>query len=103
MYSFIETKLFTKLIEEYLDDESYAELQSHLIENPESGAIVRGSGGVRKLRWALPGGGKSGGVRIIYYARMEHGEIWMLTVYKKSEESAIPAHLLKQIKEEIDG
>lgn len=99
MYSFIETKLFTKLIEEYLDDESYAELQSRLIENPESGAIVRGSGGVRKLRWALPGGG----VRIIYYARVEQGEIWMLTIYKKSDESAIPAHLLKQIKEEIDG
>jgi hypothetical protein len=102
VYSFIETKLFSKLVQEYLDVESYAGLQHHPIENPESGAIVRGSGGVRKLRWALPGGGKSGGVRIIYYAQTKQGRIWMLTIYKKSEESAIPAHILRQIKEEID-
>lgn len=103
MYSFIETKLFTKLVGDYLDDETYSDLQHYLIENPEAGALVRDSGGVRKLRWALPGGGKRGGVRIVYYAQTKQGQIWMLTIYKKSEESTIPAHVLRQIKEEIDG
>lgn len=100
-YSFIETRLFSKLLFDYLDEASYVELQRHLIANPLAGDLVRGSGGVRKLRWGLPGRGKRGGVRIIYYATTE-GQIWLLTIYKKSEESSIPQHVLRQIKEEID-
>lgn len=103
MYTFIETRLFSRIVHDYLEDDEYARLQQHLIENPESGALVRGSGGVRKLRWSLPDTGKSGGVRIIYYARTRQGQIWMLTIYAKSEEAAIPAHVLRQIREEIDG
>ena len=57
MYSFIETKLFSRLIGEYLSDEEYASLQCALIVNPESGALIPGSGGVRKLRWAYQDGG----------------------------------------------
>ena len=58
---FIETSLFTKIISTYLNDDEYAALQSFLVENPESGDIVRGSGGVRKLRWSKSGKGKRGG------------------------------------------
>jgi hypothetical protein len=68
-----------------------------------SGRDVPGSGGVRKLRWSQPGRGKRGGVRVIYYARTHEGLIWMLTIYAKNEEQNIPAHLLRKIKEEIDG
>jgi len=103
MYSFIETKLFSRLLSEYLTDEQYAELQATLVESPERGALVPGSGGVRKLRWSQPGRGKRGGVRVIYYARTHEGLIWMLTIYAKNEEQNIPAHLLRKIKEEIDG
>ena len=103
MYSFIETKLFSRLLSDYLTDDEYAELQATLIDTPDRGALVPGSGGVRKLRWSQPGRGKSGGVRVIYYARTHEGMIWMLTIYAKNEEQSIPAHVLRRIKEEIDG
>jgi hypothetical protein len=75
-----------------------------LFEHPDAGKIVRGSGGVRKLRWAMAGKGKSGGIRVIYYWKRTENEIWLLTVYGKSEREIIPSHILRQIAEEIkDG
>jgi hypothetical protein len=103
MFSFVETKLFSRLLSDYLTDEQYRLLQQSLAESPEQGALVPGSGGVRKVRWAQPGRGKRGGVRVIYYARIREGVIWMLTIYAKNEEENIPAHVLRKIKEEIDG
>jgi hypothetical protein len=102
MFSFIETKLFSRLLSEYLTDDEYALLQSALADAPDRGAVVRGSGGVRKLRWAQRGRGKRGGIRVIYYAKTRDGVIWMLTIYAKNEEESIPAHVLRKIKEEID-
>lgn len=64
--------------------------------------MVRGSGGVRKVRWALEGGGKSGGVRVMYFNRLEKGEIWLLTLYAKSDRSSIPTGELRLLKEVID-
>ena len=103
MYSFIETKLFSRLLGDHLTDDQYAELQAALVEAPDRGALVPGSGGVRKVRWSQPGRGKRGGVRVIYYAKTHEGVIWMLTIYAKNEEQTIPAHVLRRIKEEIDG
>jgi mRNA-degrading endonuclease RelE of RelBE toxin-antitoxin system len=103
MVSFIETKLFSQLVAEYLSDEEYSKLQQVLIERPEAGNVIPGSGGIRKLRWKGSGRGKSGGVRIIYYVRSRQGQIWMLTLYAKNVSENIPAHILKKIKEEIDA
>ena len=103
MFTFIESKVFTRLRDTYLTDDEYAQLQVALIEDPERGPVIRGSGGVRKLRWAQPGRGKSGGVRIIYYAKVREGLIYLLTIYAKNEEQTIPAHILRKIKEEVDG
>ncbi len=103
MFTFIESRLFTRLVGDYLTDEDYALLQLALADAPERGAIVPGSGGVRKLRWAQPGRGKRGGIRVIYYAKTREGVIWMLTIYAKNEEQNIPAHVLRKIKEELDG
>ena len=73
MFSFIETKLFSRLLAEYLTDNQYALRQGALIEAPE------------------------------YYAKIHEGIIWMLTIYAKNEAESIPAHTLRKIKEEIDG
>jgi mRNA-degrading endonuclease RelE of RelBE toxin-antitoxin system len=102
MFSFIETKLFTRLVQQYLSEEEYAELQSFLIRNPEAGNVVPGSGGLRKLRWRGKGRGKRGGFRVIYYARSAQGQIWMLTIYPKSVTENIPAQVLRQICKEIE-
>jgi hypothetical protein len=101
--SFIETRLFTRLVEEYLSDDEYRDLQHLLLENPEAGSVVRGSGGVRKLRWHAEGRGKRGGYRVIYFARIEHDQIWMLTMYPKNVTDDIPANVLRKIRKEIEN
>ena len=103
MLTFVETRLFTRLVREYLPDDEYHALQQALIANPEAGDVVRGSGGVRKLRWNAAGRGKRGGIRVIYYLRLKHGEIWMLTVYAKNVVESIAPSVLRRIREEIDG
>ena len=70
--------------------------------NPESGAVIPGAGGVRKVRWSREGIGKRGGVRIIYYNRLANGEIWLLLIYAKSARENIPAHILKAIQAELE-
>lgn len=102
MYTFVETKLFTKLVSDYLSDEEYRQVQLEIIRNPALGSVIRGSGGVRKLRWRTPGQGKRGGYRIIYFLRRPEGVIWMLTIYPKSVRDSISTRLLKQIRQEIE-
>lgn len=66
MLTFVETTLFTSLVGQYLSDDEYAALQQALTANPEAGDVIRGSGGVRKVRWGVAGRGKRGGIRVIY-------------------------------------
>ena len=100
---FIETTAFTKYVYDYLTDDEYLGLQGFLLKNPEFGKIVPGSGGVRKLRWGALGKGKSGGVRVIYYFKKRDDEIWLITIYSKNETENIPAHILRQIRKEIEN
>jgi hypothetical protein len=102
VFSFIETRLFTRLVGEYLTDDEYRELQAALIERPEAGPVIPGGGGVRKLRWRAPGRGKRGGYRVIYYAKTAQRVIWMLTMYPKNVADNIPAQVLRQIRREVE-
>ncbi|MBZ0170076.1 Toxin HigB-2 [Candidatus Methylomirabilis lanthanidiphila] len=102
MFTFIESAAFDRVRAVYLDDDEYAELQQFLMENPEAGDVVRGSGGVRKLRWARKGMGKRGGLRVIYFVRYQSNECWMLTVYAKAKQDNVPAHILKQLREAFE-
>ncbi len=103
MFTFIQTKLFSRLFSERYSDDDLTKLEQHLAANPETGDLVVGSGGVRKMRWGAPGRGKRGGVRIIYYLRLRREQVWLLTMYAKNETDSIPGHILRQIKEEIDA
>lgn len=102
---FIETQTFTKLILTLMSDDEYVELQKELIANPECGDIIVGGGGIRKVRHALKGRGKSGGVRVIYYWVRNDGKIFLLVIYPKSKkdnltdkEVAILRELVKDIR-----
>jgi hypothetical protein len=103
LFTFIESPAFDRLREVYLDDDEYAELQQFMILKPEAGDLVRGSGGVRKLRWKRKGSGKRGGLRVIYFVRYRPNEFWMLTLYAKARRENAPAHILKQLKEEFQN
>ena len=74
-----------------------------MLKYPEFGKVVPGSGGVRKLRWGMSGKGKSSGVRVIYYFKKQDDEIWLLTIFSKSEVDNIPAYILRQIAKEIEN
>lgn len=64
---FIETSIFTKEIQYLLPDDNYRILQTALMLRPDAGSLIKGSGGLRKIRWNLPGAGKRGSLRVIYY------------------------------------
>lgn len=81
----IETSIFTRQIVALLDDESYAKFQADLALHPESGSLIRGGGGIRKIRVAARSHGKRGGARVIYYWAKRHDQILLLFAYAKNE------------------
>jgi mRNA-degrading endonuclease RelE of RelBE toxin-antitoxin system len=83
---FVETPVFTRSVTSVLDDERYRSVQLALVLRPEQGAVIPGSGGLRKLRWTLPGRGKRGGARIIYYWDRRTETFYMLFIYLKMEQ-----------------
>src|SRR5262249_36509032 len=102
VFEFIITKVFTPLVQELLCDDEYHTLQRHLIESPDAGGVIPGSGGVRKIRWRTSGHGKRGGLRVIYFSRRHPDEIWLLTLYPKNVRDNIPAQVLKKIRDEVE-
>ena len=98
----IETTVFTKRLKTFLNDEEYRKLQNELILNPGKGKIIRGSGGLRKIRWSISGKGKSGGVRIIYYWAKIKEIILMLLIYSKNEQDNLTNEQLKILKSLVE-
>jgi len=103
MYTIIETPTFVAESGKLWSEDERMEFLLWLAANPEAGDVIPGSGGCRKVRWSRTGAGKRGGVRIIYFTRMQAGQIWLLLMYPKSVRDTIPGKLLKAIRKEIEN
>jgi len=91
---FIETSIFTKEIQQLLPDDHYRMLQTALMLRPDAGSLIRGTGGLRKIRWNLPGTGKRGALRVIYYWSPPD-TIFMLFPYRKTAQADLTPEQLK--------
>ncbi|MEX3775631.1 toxin [Pseudomonas sp. MYb118] len=101
---FFETSSFTASVGNYLTDDEYRALQTHMLQNPESGVVMPRTGGFRKLRWAdeRRSKGKRGGLRVIYYWLMNDGQFWMFAIYDKDEVENLTADQEKALKKAIE-
>ena len=99
---FVETPTFTRHVLRLMDDERYAALQIYLARRLEAGDLIRGSGGIRKIRWAGSGRGKRGGLRVIYYWWVAKDRISMLLVYPKNERDNLSADQIKQLRKALE-
>jgi hypothetical protein len=98
----VETSFFTRRIAKLLTADEYQEFREELSSNPRMGAVIRGSGGIRKARWKAKGHGKSGGVRIIYYWAASETTILMLMVYAKNEQDTLTKQQLRVLKKVVE-
>ena len=98
----IETSIFTKQVQKLLSEDEYRELQYALVQRPEMGQLIIGSGGLRKIRWRSRGRGKRGGVRIIYYWAVPAHQLLMLLIYPKSQQSDLTSEQIRILKSIIE-
>jgi hypothetical protein len=94
---FVETPVFTVAIQRHLEDEQYRQLQIALMLRPEQGPVIQGSGGLRKVRWATTGGGKRGGLRVIYYWAPGDQAFYMVYAYAKSAQGDLTPAQTRQL------
>ena len=99
----IETSVFTRQIQQLLTDEEYRALQAALVNHPNAGPIIPGSGGLRKARWSLQGRGKRGGIRVIYYWVIDQDRLLMLLAYAKSEQENLTPKQVRILKEIVES
>lgn len=102
MFTIIETPLFTKLWPAYWSEDERGAFAAFMAEHPESGDVVQGAGGVRKVRWSRAGSGKSGGVRVIYFVRNGAGELVLLFMYAKAKMDSLKASTLKELRDAFE-
>ncbi|MGE7992246.1 transcriptional regulator [Pseudomonas sp. NPDC089554] len=102
MLTIIESPLFARQWPDYWTEEEHGAFMHHLANDPETGAVIPGSGGCRKVRWSLDGKGKRGAVRVIYTTQLACGAVVALLIYAKSSTDNIPAHVLRKIAKELD-
>lgn len=98
----VETSIFTRQVRQLLRGDEYRLLQLYLAERPEAGAVIRAAGGLRKVRWALGGRGKRGGVRVIYHWAKSQDRLLMLLIYSKSERDDLTPSQLKILRNLVE-
>ena len=103
MFTIAETEIFTAIWPKYWTAEEFGDFCAWLALNPEAGDVIPRSGGCRKIRWAVEGRGKRGGVRVIYFNRLADGKVWLMTMYAKNVREGIDASILVKIRGTLDG
>jgi hypothetical protein len=103
MFTVIETLIFQKYAADLWSDAEREAFINWLACNPEAGDVIPGTAGLRKVRWGRQGMGKRSGARVIYFNRLENGEIWLLIVYAKAKFDNLPPAFLNKLKEEINN
>jgi mRNA-degrading endonuclease RelE of RelBE toxin-antitoxin system len=96
----VESPVFTRQVQELLPDDQYRGLQWRLAMHPDAGALVQGTGGLRKVRWNSGQRGKRGGVRVIYYHAAATDQLRMLLIYRKGlkdDLTAIEKRVLREL------
>jgi hypothetical protein len=99
---FVETPVFTGAVSALLDEEQNRALQLALALRPEQGDVIRGSGGLRKLRWGLAGRGKRGGARVVYHWDKPTQTFYMLYAYTKQEQGDLTAQQVKLLRRLVE-
>ena len=88
---FIESAVVTRQVKELLGEKSYAEFHQRLGAHPQLGGVIQGNGGLRKVRWSIKGGGKNGGVRVIYFHVVAQAQVRLLLIYRKGVKDDLAA------------
>jgi len=103
--TFIELPAFQRVRGEYFDDASFKELQLELMKNPEAGDVIKGTGGLRKVRYAdeKRGKGKRGGLRVIYFWKDSDEQFWLFTVYDKDGADDLTSEQRKMLKQRLEA
>ena len=101
MRTVAETPIFQRYTAEVWSDAERTEFINFIAANPEAGALIRGSGGCRKVRWSTAGKGKSGGARVVYF-NADDATVWLLIVYKKAKFDNLPTSFLVELKQGVE-
>jgi hypothetical protein len=99
---FVELPIFSRCANELFSDDDMRELQVILLENPSAGDLIPGGRGLRKLRVPLPGRGKRGGARVIYYHRVSHEQCYLVYAYAKNVAADLTKDQLRRLADVID-
>ena len=104
------TRTYERAVRKLLGDEARREMEEAIVAAPDAAPVIRGTGGIRKLRWAGSGRGKRGGIRTVYFYHAGPEAIYLLTAYAKADrEDLTPAdtralsRLVAAIKKEATG
>jgi len=101
MKTFIEHPIFTKQIETLLTADEYRRLQMYLAEHPSAGDVIPGLSGLRKVRWAVPGRGKRGGLRVIYLLLLASDIICLFYAYTKGKMTDLTPEQHRRLKDAV--
>jgi hypothetical protein len=102
LFTVVETPTYLRTASAFWDDAQRMEFVNFIAECPDAGVVIPGTDSLRKVRWAASGRGKSGGARVIYFNRLERGEVRLVIAYIKGKFDNLPTDFLNRLKEQYD-